>query len=171
MSDIAATAAVSAPQTTSVATESAGGGTAAGQSVAQAGVAESVTNTQSLSGSNYSLNVSESNLTYLSASTSQGISQADQRMMLLILALIQILFGSGDDDSNKRDAALGLVSALLQSGQGRQSQEFTYLEYNEFQYSESYSEFQATATQTASYAQDLSATATPASGTNLNVTG
>ncbi len=171
MSDVAATAAVSLPQTASVAAVSTGGGSAGGQAVAQAAVAESATSTQSVSGSNYSLNVSESNLTYLSASSSQGISEADQRMMLLILALIQILFGSGDDDSQKRNAALGLVSALLQSGQSRQSQDFTYLEYNEFQYSESYSEYQATASQTVTYAQDLSATATPASGTNLNVTG
>ncbi len=174
MSDVAATAAISLPQSSAAATTSVGGRPGGVEpAVGEVASNASVASAQSVSGSNYSLNVSESHLTYLSASATQGLSQADQRMMMLILALIEILFGSGDDDSRKRNAALGLASALLQSGQSQQSQQFTYLEMSDFQYSESYTEFQATSVQAASYGQisSASANAAPTSGTNLNVTG
>lgn len=175
MSDVAATASISLPQNTVAAsaapvTVSSAGADLAGGQVANSA---SVASAQSISGSNYSLNISESQATYLSSSVSQGLSEADQRVMMLILALIQILFGSDDDDSKKRNAALGLAAALMQSGQSQQSQEFTYLEMSDFQYSESYSEFQASSAQAASYGQvaSTSAGASSASGANLNVTG
>jgi hypothetical protein len=174
MSDVAATASISLPQTSAATSAISASGQSTGAepvngSVESSGAALSA---QSVSGSNYSLNVSESNLTYLSGS-SQGLSQADQRVMMLIMALIQILFGSRDDDSRQRDAALGLIAGLLQSGHSQQSQQFTYLEYNQLQYSESYSEFQATSVQAASYDQLSSATANPlpTSGSNLNISG
>jgi hypothetical protein len=175
MSDVAATASISLPQTSAATSAISAIGQSTGAEPVNGAVASSgaAISSQSVSGSNYSLNVSESNLTYLSASSSQGISQADQRVMMLIMALIQILFGSRDDDPRQRDAALGLIAGLLQSGQSQQSQQFTYLEYNQIQYSESYSEFQATSVQAASYDQLSSATANPlpTSGSNLNVSG
>lgn len=172
MSDVAATGGISLPQNSAGAAGAAGGrSTGAEIATGQITTSASAVSAQSISGSGYSLDISESHGTFLSSSVSQGLSEADRRVMMLILALIQILFGS--DDNSKRDGATALIGALLQGGGGQQSEQFTYFEYSDFRYSESYSEFQSTSVQAASYEQISSATANaaPASGANLNVTG
>ncbi|HKQ47426.1 MAG TPA: hypothetical protein VJZ71_05110 [Phycisphaerae bacterium] len=187
MSSIAATGGVSLPQTSAAPAASAAGGQGNGANPATGQVATgsasgqiagsatatsaAAVSAQSISGSSYSLDISQSQGAFLSSSVSQGLSEADQRVMMLIMALIQILFG-GEDDSKNRDAAFGLIGALLQGG-SQQSEQFTYFEYSDFHYSESYSEFQSTSVQAASYEQlsSASANAAPASGGNLNVTG
>lgn len=182
MSSIAATGGISLPQNSAAAAAGSAAGRAGGAEVVPArrdqvanstsGSSAAAVSAQSISGSSYSLDISQSQGAFLSSSVSQGLSKADQRVMMLILALIQILFGSGDEDSRKRDGALALAGALLLGG-GQQSEQSTYFEYSDFHYSESYSEFQATSVQAASYEQlsSASANAAPASGTNLNVTG
>ena len=176
MGNVAATGSISLPQTSAapIAPVVGGQGKGAGPAApSQSATSAAAVSAQSISGSSYSLDISESHGAYLSSSVSQGLSEADQRVMMLIMALIQILFGGDDEESRKRDGALALMGALLLGSGSQQNEQFTYFEYSDFQYSESYSEFQATSIQAASYEQLSSATgnASPASGGQLDIAG
>ena len=97
MSEIAITSGGSAPLTSQV--------TPAGQGAlnVQAGQSASFSSVQVSQSSEYSSVSMSSQSISLSSSSSVALSENNSRMMELIMALIEMLFGNDDEDSNGKD--------------------------------------------------------------------
>ncbi len=106
---------------------------------------------------------------------SLSVEQTDpnDKLAMLVMLLIQMLFSKDDEDEDKKDPFVGLAAMMLMSSMGGGSERMSYIESNTSQVAYSSTTSNVSAVQASAYGQGA---ASPLDGTtglggNLDVQG
>ncbi len=100
-------------------------------------------------------------------------TDANEKLAMLVMLLIQMLFSQKDDDEEKQDPFVGLAAMMLMSSLGGGSERMSYIESNTSQVAYSSTTSNVSAVQASAYGQGTSASldGTTGLGGNLDVQG